>query len=70
MSSDLGTNEIYDGRITGDRISFKVSVAPPGMGAMEVLFSGTIQGTQISGTASVGELGSMDFTGTKSPGEL
>ena len=71
VSSMLGTTEIYDGTVTGNRMSFKVSVAPPGMGgSIEVVFSGTIEGTQISGSASVGEMGSMDFTGAKTPGEL
>jgi len=70
VSSPLGVTEIYDGSVTGNRVSFKISLSGTGMGDMEVLFSGSIQDTQIAGTASVGDMGSFDFTGSKRPGEL
>ena len=69
VSSAFGTSEIYDGTVSANRISFKVSISPPGMDSMEVLFTGSIQGNQISGTASVGDMGTMDFTGSKRPGD-
>jgi hypothetical protein len=69
LSSMLGETNIYQGTVSGNRISFKITFTPSGMESLEVLFTGTIQGTQITGTASVGDMGSFDFTGSKRPGE-
>ncbi len=70
LSSMMGASEIYDGSVAGNRMTFKISFAPQGMGgAVEVVFSGTVEGARISGSASIGEMGSMAFTGTKVPGE-
>jgi hypothetical protein len=69
LSSMMGETNIYQGTVSGNRISFKITFSPPGMESMEVLFTGTIQGTQITGTTSVGDMGSFDFTGSKRPGE-
>jgi imidazolonepropionase-like amidohydrolase len=69
LSSMMGESAIYQGTVAGNRISFRIAFEPPGMPSMEVLFTGTVQGTQITGTASVADMGSFDFTGSKRPGD-
>ncbi len=69
VSSALGTSDIYEATLTGSRLSFKVSISSPSVGDLEVLFTGSIQGAQITGTASVGDMGAFDFTGSRAPAE-
>jgi hypothetical protein len=64
----LGTVQITEGTVSGNSVTFKIAVDIPGQGSLVVTFTGTVRGNNISGTADVGPMGKMDFTGSKSPG--
>lgn len=55
--------DIFDGRVNGDTISWKVSITNPMPMTLE--FSGTVQDNNISGTVALGAFGSSSFSGTR-----
>jgi hypothetical protein len=61
----MGTAEVLDGRLSGDRLTFRISA-----GNMEVSFTATIQGTAIRGSLTAGSMGTMNFSGSRGPQEL
>ncbi len=69
VSSQMGTAEIYEGSISGSSFTFKITLESPN-GSMVITFTGTIQGTRMTGTVNAGQMGTMDFTGTKLPGDI
>jgi hypothetical protein len=62
----MGTVSIRDGWVSGNKFSFTVSLTVGGNPA-DVIFSGTLEGEQMKGTASGGGA-SVDFTGTRPGG--
>lgn len=68
VTSPMGTVQITEGTVSGNSVTFKIAVDIPGQGSLVVTFTGTVRGNNISGTADVGPMGKMDFTGSKSPG--
>jgi imidazolonepropionase-like amidohydrolase len=68
VTSPLGTAQIQTGTVTGNSVTFRISVDIPGQGNLTVTFTGTVRGNSISGSADVGPVGKFDFTGSKSPG--
>ena len=60
VSGGLGNSPIFAANVTGDRFTFKVVNRDFG----EITFEGTINGNQISGTATAAS-GSAPFTGTR-----
>jgi imidazolonepropionase-like amidohydrolase len=61
IMGSMGTVSISDGWVSGGRFSFTVSLAIEGS-PMDVIFTGTLEGGQMKGTASGGGI-SVDFTG-------
>ena len=57
------STEIADGAVSGNQVSWKVSIDKPV--AMELKFSGEVEGDKISGKASAGMFGSFPFSGTR-----
>jgi|SRR5579863_5806522 len=55
--------EIFDGRVDGDAISWKVSITNPMPMTLE--FEATVQGNNLSGTVVLGAFGSSSFSGTR-----
>jgi hypothetical protein len=68
-SSMVGTAEIVSGSINGSNFRFTVNINSPEMGSFSVTFAGTVQDNRMSGTLDIPGMGSMDFTGSKNPGE-
>lgn len=52
---------IYDGEISGNRVSWKTDVNAPM--SLTLAFNGTIDGDTMSGTVGAGALGSWPFSG-------
>ncbi len=68
-SSMVGTAQIVSGSINGSNFHFIVNINSPEIGNISVTFAGTVQGNRMTGTVDVPGMGSMDFTGSKNPGE-
>ncbi len=65
MVSQLGTNQITGGKVTGTGFSFTASVNYQGT-PLSITVVGTVNGNQISGTVD-SAAGSIPFSGTKNP---
>ncbi len=66
LSSPFGTADISEGSVSGNNITFKANLNPSGSGSFIVIFSATIQGSTMSGSADAGIMGRMEFAGSKS----
>jgi hypothetical protein len=58
--------EIFEGKVAGDTIVWKVSITNPMPLTLE--FAGTVQGDSIGGTVVFGAFGSSSFSGTRAGG--
>jgi imidazolonepropionase-like amidohydrolase len=67
LTSPFGIVDISEGMLSGNSITFKANINPPGGGSFIVLFSGILQGSAMSGSADAGIMGKMEFTGSRSP---
>jgi imidazolonepropionase-like amidohydrolase len=63
MLGSMGTVSIRDGWVSGNQFSFTLSLTLEG-NPTDVIFSGTLEGEQMKGTASGGGM-SVDFTGSR-----
>jgi len=63
QSADGNTGEIADGKVDGNKVSWKVAITNPMPMTLE--FSGTVDGDKISGNANAGAFGALPFTGTR-----
>ena len=57
------TTDIADGSVSGDDVSWKVSITNPM--PLTLTFSGTVNGNSLTGTADTGMFGSFPFEGTR-----
>jgi hypothetical protein len=57
------TTEIFDGKLSGNNVSFKTSITSPMPLTLHV--NGLIAGDKISGTVEARGVGSMPFTGAR-----
>jgi hypothetical protein len=57
------TTEIFDGKLSGNNVSFKTSITSPMQLTLQV--NGLIAGDKISGTVEARGVGSMPFTGAR-----
>ncbi len=62
--ADGNSTEIFGGTVSGDAISWKVSIADPMPMTLE--FNGTINGDEVSGSVVLGDFGTSSFSGTHS----
>jgi len=62
-SSEMGEAEIENGKISGNEIEFRILV-----GGIEALFTGTVEGSEMSGTVDAGEMGTATWKASKEPG--
>jgi len=69
ITAQMGTAEISEGSINGSDFTFRITIESAN-GSMVVTFTGTVQGTRMTGTVSTGPTGTMGFTGTKLPGDI
>ena len=66
MATEMGTVQVTDGRITGQRVSFSITVPISGQ-TTTIVFRGTVDGNRMTGTADLGALGTATFTGERRP---
>jgi hypothetical protein len=64
MDGPTGRAELKDIRVNGDSVAFETRINSP-MGALDLNFSGAVQGDQISGTCKT-LFGNAQFAGTRS----
>jgi hypothetical protein len=63
QAAEGNTTDIFDGTVSGDNVSWKVSITNPMPLTLE--FTGTVSGDSISGEMGIGIMGSFPFTGTR-----
>jgi imidazolonepropionase-like amidohydrolase len=66
MATEMGTVQVTDGRVTGQRVTFTIAVPISGQ-TTTIVFRGTVDGNRMSGTADLGAMGSATFTGERRP---
>jgi hypothetical protein len=64
MKSMLGEIPIESGSAEGNRVSWQATMPIPAMD-MTMEFTGDVDGDAISGTVTMGPLGTVPFTGTR-----
>ncbi len=67
FKSDMGEGEIEDGTISGNAISFTVTLNIMGQ-ARDLTYSGSVEENTMEGTLDLGQMGSADWKATR-PGE-
>ena len=63
QSGEQGSAEIADGKVDGNKVSWKVSIQQPMPLTLE--FTGAVDGNNMTGEMGVGFMGSFPFTGTR-----
>jgi hypothetical protein len=63
QAADGNSTEIFDGKVNGDDLSWKVNITNPMPLTLE--FTGKVSGDSISGEMGIGPMGSFPFTGTR-----
>ena len=63
QAADGNSAEIFDGTISGNDLSWKVSITVPMPLTLE--FTGKVSGDSISGEMGIGPMGSFPFTGKR-----
>ena len=66
MVTEMGTVQITDGRVTGQRVGFTIAVPISGQ-TTTIVFRGTVDGNRMTGNADLGALGSATFTAERRP---
>jgi len=61
--ADGNSAEIFDGIVSGNAVSWKVSITDPMPMTLE--FSGTVAGDELNGTVNLGAFGSSSFSGKR-----
>jgi hypothetical protein len=63
QSGDGGATDIFDGTVSGNDASWKISITNPM--PLTLQFTGTVDGDKMSGKMSAGALGSWPFSGVR-----
>jgi hypothetical protein len=63
QSEGSNSTEIADGKVSGDQLSWKVSITNPM--PMDLDFTAEVSGDKISGQAATAMFGSFPFSGTR-----
>ncbi len=63
MSGEAGSTNIYDGKVSGDQVSFKVDITQPM--SLTLDFTAAIAGNSLSGTVKLGMFGDAPLSGTR-----
>ena len=66
MATEMGTVQVTDGRVTGERVSFSITLPISGQ-TTTIAFRGTVAGNRMTGTADLGQMGTATFTGERRP---
>jgi len=65
QAGSVGPTEIFDGRVNGDDVSWKIALTKPI--SLTLAYAGKIAGDTLSGKVGVGTLGTYPFTATRLP---
>lgn len=63
ITGDLGSMDINDGRIEGQRLTWSMKMTSPM--PMNLDCKATVEGDELTGTIKAGMFGSMELTGTR-----
>jgi hypothetical protein len=63
QSAEAGTGEIFEGKVRGDTVGWKVSIQQPMPLTLD--FNATVTGDAMDGTMGIGFMGSFPFTGVR-----
>lgn len=63
QAAEGDSTEIFDGKVSGDDVAWKVSITNPMPLTLE--FTGKVSGDSISGEMGIGPMGSFPFTGKR-----
>ncbi|MYL97325.1 hypothetical protein GR702_05995 [Novosphingobium sp. FGD1] len=63
ITGDLGSMDINDGRIDGQRLTWSMKMTSPM--PMNLDCKATVEGDELTGTIKAGMFGSMELTGTR-----
>lgn len=63
ITGDLGSMEIRDGRISGNRLSWQMKMTSPM--PMDLDCTATVEGDTLTGTVKAGMFGTMELSGTR-----
>lgn len=63
QAADGNSTSITDGKVDGDKVSWKVAITNPMPMTLE--FEGAVDGDKISGNANAGAFGALPFSGTR-----
>ena len=63
QEAEGNTTDIAEGMITGDNVTWKVSITNPM--PLTLTFSGIVEGNSLTGSADTGMFGSFPFEGTR-----
>jgi hypothetical protein len=66
VATELGTVQITDARVTGQRVTFTITLPIEGQTTV-IVFRGTVDGNRMSGDVDLGALGAGTFTGERQP---
>ncbi len=66
MATDLGTVQITDARVTGQGVTFTITLPIEGQTTV-IVFRGTVEGNRMSGNVDLGAMGTGTFTGERQP---
>ena len=62
-SGDQGSADIFDGKVSGNDVSWKISITNPF--PLTLTFKGKIDGNNITGEADTGMMGAFPFSGAR-----
>jgi hypothetical protein len=63
----IGTTDIKDGTVAGNKVSFSAAVTVGGQ-TIETNFNGTVDGNSMTGTVAIAGQGAVEFSGTRPQG--
>jgi imidazolonepropionase-like amidohydrolase len=66
VATELGTVQITDARVTGQRVTFTITLPIEGQTTV-IVFRGTVEGNRMSGDVDLGTLGTGTFAGERQP---
>ena len=63
QGGDQGTTDIFDGKVSGNEVSWKISITNPF--ALTLTFKGKVDGDKIAGSADTGMMGAFPLDGVR-----
>lgn len=68
LTSEMGTADL-SGEVDGAEITLRGTVSPPGVNAMDVTVTGTVEGDELEGAIVVQGMAEMPFNARRQPGQ-